>query len=404
MLSNFLETGNKSKILTLLIAILALGDFCWALTNVIYELSTLFVGNLSLCAYDACVFARGSVQFWGMSTALASFAISTCLYAEIRLLKWWTKQSFALFAILTYLFSLAMVILSLSSISTLTVQRTSFGWCFPDERARTYFWFAPISASFLAVVIFIALSLFHFIRMSNSIQRHATVNAQIAQQTDVEPLLPSSPRQISAFVPASPDTSFSGGGSFGGSFSRGPMSFGGSDLAAIQAKKVKMERQRRLAIISMVSYVICFLVVWSADIGEFIYGLADGKPVYWLQLATQITVNASGFLNFIVYGTMKKTVRSTLFSWRGFFLFIFGPLSVLVCLVRLIFRSLCDRFSSTHHHHSHHSHGRIKGTNQTYAEHRVANESPLDERQQRTPSSSVLPHIKAGEENRGRKY
>ena len=310
MLSTFLESGNKRKIFSKLIALIALGDFFWALTNVVYDLLLYLVGDLSICAYLTCVLSRASIQFWALSTVFTNVIIAIYLYAEIRSSqKWKSDKRITILCFLAY--TLAFVLDTLLFTALGDVHRTNFGWCYPNQTSRQFFWFLPISISFVLSVLFIGLAISRWIQGSETLSKakaSSSINAYNA-------------------------------------------------MPSIHEIAMDSPKRSNKPTLRMISYIAVFLIVWALDIGQFIYETVtnDSAPD-WLQIATAITVNASGLLNFLIYGALNKQIRTTFVSCYGLFLFVSGPIGLLWTILKLVVVAIWHKLKKkgSHHHPAHH--------------------------------------------------
>eukprot|EP01125_Pyxidicula_operculata_P013642 TRINITY_DN4522_c0_g1_i1.p1 TRINITY_DN4522_c0_g1~~TRINITY_DN4522_c0_g1_i1.p1 ORF type:complete len:250 (-),score=-6.54 TRINITY_DN4522_c0_g1_i1:51-800(-) len=168
MLISFLRS-DKSRVISKIILILALGDFFWALDTIIYQSMLYLVGNIGLCWEPACIFSRAMFQFWSMSTVLSILSLSLFIFLYLyypRSQKFLQTDSFPIFAFIIYSLSAATT-LTLTFWGPMKVDR--FGWCIPPDVPHTYLWFLPIGIAFvISTSLYFAILVKYFVVKDHS--------------------------------------------------------------------------------------------------------------------------------------------------------------------------------------------------------------------------------------------
>lgn len=93
-------------------------------------------------------------------------------------------------------------------------------------------------------------------------------------------------------------------------------------------------------------YVVAFFLIWGINtfysLWVYLYGFYS--PPFALTMAKVISLESSGFLNFVVYGFFNKQLRTRYTLFWGFVTFLFSPCYLIVAL----FKQYCCRSVSPH--------------------------------------------------------
>jgi hypothetical protein len=305
-----------SKLMPKLIAFLALGDFGWALTNVVYNSLLLTHGNLGCCAPWACLWARALQQFFALSTVF----FTLCIAFFLTLATYRPRQDTSSHNMFVgfVVFSLGLALVLDVALMLRPMQVSGGGWCLPSYPWHLILWFAPILVCFIICVVLYVMILKKVCPCRFRVLRRLRLTFSV-------PVV-----ALSFFCCFSHDSHFSQYyGVFGcRSRPRGPRS--GVPVP-----------------VRLMFYVLVFIVTWcvfvdlpssfvdrfslprALDLVEFVWWQSDVPCPLIFQLIATTTVNSQGLMNFIVYGILNSELRKS-YSWvSGILTWLFAPLYVL---------------------------------------------------------------------------